>query len=80
MGKGDIVLCQITSQRYSDPTAIELLGSDLKSGSLNRTSYFRPGKLFTANETIVAKTIGKVSHQKLVNILDTVIALFEASK
>lgn len=79
-GKGDIVLCQITSQRYTDPTAIELLGTDLTSGSLDRTSYLRPGKLFTANEIIVAKTIGEIRQQKLVKIIDAVIALFEASK
>lgn len=79
-GKGDIVLCQITSQPYTDPSAIQLNDGDLKVGTLNRTSYVRPGKLFTANEIIIARTIGEIGQQKLIKILDTVIALFEASK
>lgn len=78
--KGDIILCQITSQPYTDPSAIELRDSDLKAGTLNKTSYLRPGKLFTANEIIVARTIGEITQQKFVKILDTVIALFEVSK
>lgn len=47
-GRGDFVLCQITSNPYADPLALELSGDDFGVGSLRRVSYARPGKLFTA--------------------------------
>ena len=48
-GRNDWVLCQVTSQPYTDPTAIEITNGDLASGSFRKDSYARPGKLFTAN-------------------------------
>ncbi len=48
-GHDDWVLCQITSNAYTDRTAIELSDADFQSGSLRLTSFVRPGKLFTAN-------------------------------
>ncbi len=47
-GRNDWILCQITSNPYSDPRAIRIDGSDFEIGSLQRVSYARPGKLFTA--------------------------------
>lgn len=43
-GRGDWVLCQITSNPFSDPGAIELNESDFSQGSLQRISYARPGR------------------------------------
>jgi mRNA interferase MazF len=43
-GRGDWVLCQITSKSYGDPRAIQLDTADFVSGSLRLTSYARPGK------------------------------------
>lgn len=48
-GRGDWVLCQITSNPYSDAQAITLAASDFQRGGLRDVSYARPGKLFTAN-------------------------------
>jgi hypothetical protein len=50
-GRGDFILCQITSNPYADPAAVELTDAEFASGSLQRTSYARPGKLFTAHES-----------------------------
>ena len=47
-GRGDWILCQITSNPYGDPRAIELVDSSFATGSLRVVSYARPGKLFTA--------------------------------
>lgn len=46
--KGDCILCQVTSQPH-DAFAIELNQRDFAEGSLQRVSYARPGKLFTAH-------------------------------
>ena len=47
-GRGDWILCQVTSSPYSDATAVGLSSTDFKRGSLRVVSYARPGKLFTA--------------------------------
>ena len=78
-GRGDAVLCQITSRPYADSSAVEITATDIKSGSLNRTSYIRPGKLFTANQTIITRSLGEIEEVKFAAIISTVIALFEAS-
>jgi mRNA interferase MazF len=59
-GRDDWIACQITSNPYADPTAIELKNNAFASGSLQRVSFIRPGKLFTANETLVSRIVGKL--------------------
>jgi mRNA interferase MazF len=77
--RGDWVLCQVTSQPYTDPTAIEITSSDFTSGSLKKTSYARPGKLFTGNPAIMTKQIGDLKNAKLEEIIRAVISLLEKS-
>jgi mRNA interferase MazF len=52
-GRGDWILCQITSNPYSDLHAIELTNTDFDRGSLRVTSYARPGKFFSANQSLI---------------------------
>ena len=49
------MLCQVTSNPYGDPSAIALTGNSFSSGGLNRDSFARPGKLFTASASIVIR-------------------------
>ena len=56
-GRHDWILCQLTSNSYSDPIAVQLEEENFASGSLQRTSYARPGKLFTANETLIVSEL-----------------------
>jgi mRNA interferase MazF len=74
-GRGDWICLQITSNPYSDPKAIDLTAEDFTDGGLNRTSYVRPGKLFTANEILFRRSVANVSKQKLLAIVDAVILL-----
>lgn len=60
-GKDDYVLCQVTGSRYTDPRAIEIKDSDFVRGSIERTSYARPSKLFTANFILIAREVGQLS-------------------
>jgi hypothetical protein len=39
------------------PSAVELTAGDFASGSLDRVSYARPSKLFTANESLVVRQV-----------------------
>ncbi len=54
-------------------------GSDFASGGLELTSYVRPGKLFTANETLMIETVGRLRADKLHMILGVVAALFKGA-
>ena len=76
-GRGDWVLCQITSKAYGDPRAIQLDASDFSRGSLRLTSYARPGKLFTAHASLVAGHIGELQSIKFTAIRDAVVQMIQ---
>jgi len=63
-GQGDWILCQLTSNPYSDAKAVRLTNTDFKKGSLRAVSYARPGKLFTANQELLVSEVGVLSDQR----------------
>ncbi len=76
-GRDDWILCQVTSNPYGDEKAITLTSADFKSGSLRVTSYARPGKLFTANEGLVAEQIGTLKKPAIRKLIAGVIELLQ---
>jgi mRNA interferase MazF len=76
----DWILCQITSNPYSDSQAIMISDSDFASGSLMRTSYARPGKLFSANTAIMQRDMGVLNQRKRTAVVDAVIAILRPEK
>jgi len=74
-GRGDWVLCQITSNPYADPYAVILEETDFETGSLQVKSYIRPGKLFTASETLVATQVGRLQPASLSGVVDKIVTL-----
>jgi len=58
VGRGDYLLCQITSRHYSNKLAIQISDTNFERGSLERQSYVRPDKLFTANQSIIDREVG----------------------
>jgi mRNA interferase MazF len=78
-GKGDWVLCQITSKPYADPLAIELDNNSFAAGSLQVVSYARPGKLFTASQTLMVRQVGTLKADALRQVIDAVIRLLRRS-
>ena len=72
-GRGDWILCQITSNPYGDSRAIELSDASLATGSLRLTSYARPGKLFTANHNLIVRQVGSLNEEHFNRIVDAVI-------
>ena len=74
-GKGDYILCQITSKAYSDSRAIELTNSNFVSGSLHLMSYARPAKLFTANRTLLVAQVGVLTRDTLKQVVEAVVEL-----
>ncbi len=74
-GKGDWILCQITSQPYTDPKAVELANKDFQVGALRITSFARPCKLFTANESLIVSEVGRLKLEVLDLIIKRVISI-----
>ena len=75
-GRGDWILCQITSKAYADSAAVELKDSDFELGGLRVISYARPSKLFTANDGIFLSIAGQLGMEKISEILQRVVGLF----
>jgi mRNA interferase MazF len=74
-GRGDFILCQVTSNPYADPRAVELTDSDFTAGGLRRESYARPAKLFCGNRELIQKTVGSLSDGKLTGVIESVISI-----
>ena len=77
-GRDDWICLQITSNPYGDPRAVELADADFSQGSLHRTSYLRPGKLFTAHRSLFRRVAGQLNEPKLNQARDAVIALIRS--
>ncbi len=71
-GRTDWIARQITSNAYSDPLAIELTDKSFSVGNLRRVSYVRPGKLFTANESLFVTDVGLLKADALNRVRDAV--------
>ena len=76
-GRGDWILCQITSKSYGDEKAISLDAADFARGSLRLTSYARPGKLFTAHGSLVANQVGELQTGKFSTVRDAVVRMIQ---
>ena len=76
-GRGDWILCQVTSNQYADARAVELRDGDFEHGGLQLVSYARPAKLFTAHRSLVVSQAGELRVESLKRITDRVVAIFQ---
>jgi mRNA interferase MazF len=76
-GRGDWVLCQITSSPYGDPAAIPLGTTDFASGGLLVASFARPGKLLTAHAGLMVRSVGTLTPAAFSRVLSAVVSLFQ---
>ena len=77
-GRGDWILCQITSNPYGDVHAIEITDQSFTSGSLRVTSYARVGKLFTANQELMVRQIAHLNSHSLRKVTEAVINILRS--
>lgn len=75
----NLILCQITSKSYTSKISISLKSNDFAKGGLPVISYVRPDKLFTADSTIIKKSVGQLSSSTKNKVLQNVRGLFRAS-
>jgi len=76
-GRGDWILCQVTSNPYADPLAVELTSGSFSHGSLRIMSYARPGKLFTASEELIVSQAGALNIVAFQGIIESVIRILQ---
>jgi mRNA interferase MazF len=77
-GRGDWILCQVTSNPYADSRAIMLSDKSFHQGELQRTSYARPTKLFTANHEPMVAEVGVLTAEALRQIIDAVVEVLHS--
>ena len=75
--RGDWVLCQITSNAYADTNAIPLSETDFVEGGLQRVSYARTSKLFTANDSLFQRINGRLTKQRHEQVVNAIITLLK---
>ena len=78
-GRGDWILCQVTSNPYGDPRAIRLTSTSFSSGSLRSDSYARPGKLFTASRDLMVAQVATLNAATRQQVLDAIVAILRAT-
>lgn len=71
-GREDFILCQITSNAFTDAKAIEIMNSDFVQGSLRQTSYARPNKIFTGHKSLINRRVGILKDEVLEKIIEAV--------
>ncbi len=77
-GRDDWILCQVTSNPYGDEDAIETKSSDFAKGSLHRTSFVRPRKLFTAHASLIEGAAGTLKTEAFSLVRDAVVHAIQA--
>jgi mRNA interferase MazF len=77
-GRGDWILCQITSNPYSDPNSVSLGSQEFTSGGLQIQSFVRPAKLFTANQSLFISEAGTLTKIAMEAIRHKIIAIISA--
>lgn len=79
-GRGDYVLCQITSKPYGDIRAVKLEDANLAKGLLRVTRFARPGKLFTASRDLIKAEVATLDPQTLKQVVEAVTVLLRVGR
>jgi len=72
-GRGDWVLCQITSNPYGDRLAIAIRDADFAVGSLRLVSHARPGKLFTGSGALMVREVGRLTPDCIERLIEAAV-------
>ena len=80
LDRGDVVLCQITSQAGSHARVVAIGSSDFEpGGGLPLSSFALPQRVVTAHESLVRRTAGRLKPVKLHEVRESVCAVIRGS-
>jgi mRNA interferase MazF len=71
----DLILCQITSRAHWDSFAVPLDKSDCERGQLDGPCFIRPQRLFTVEQHLILRSVGKVTAEKFDEVFKKARAL-----
>lgn len=66
----DVICCAITSNPRNYANSVEIKTTDLDSGNLRYDSRVKPNKVFTLQQNLIIKKIGKLDISKSKEIVD----------
>ena len=72
----DLIMCQITSRAHWDAFAVPLDEGDCERGGLGQPCFIRPQRLFTVEQRICLRAVGKVTPAKFEEVFKKARALF----
>jgi mRNA-degrading endonuclease toxin of MazEF toxin-antitoxin module len=72
----DLILCQITSRAHSDGFAVPLTSNDFERGQLDQPGFIRPQRLFSVEQHVILRAVGKVTAEKFDEVFKRVRGLF----
>ncbi|MBW4578954.1 MAG: type II toxin-antitoxin system PemK/MazF family toxin [Tildeniella nuda ZEHNDER 1965/U140] len=75
--RSDFILCLMTSQAANDAYTTLIESSDFETGSLNKTSYAKSNRVFTANEQLIAYKAGNLTPEKTNEVIAKLIAILQ---
>lgn len=76
----DVIICQITSQKYASQLAVALKRSDFKQGSIITDSFIRPDKIVTIAQSRIHRVLGGITDDKFTEVKERLIQIFELHK
>lgn len=76
VGMDDWILCQMTSRRNRRLDDIAVTQQDMQTGRLRAASWVRPGRLHTLNGSLLGRTVGQMTAQKMDEIRAAIRGLF----
>ena|ERR1041385_669023 len=71
----DLILCQITSRAHWDSFAVPLDKGDCERGQLDGPCFIRPQRLFTVEQHLILRSVGKVTAEKFDEVFKKARAL-----
>jgi mRNA interferase MazF len=72
----DLILCQITSRAHHDAFSVPLDKSDCERGGIGQPCFIRPQRLFSVEQHVILKSVGKVTPAKFDEVFKKTRALF----
>jgi mRNA interferase MazF len=72
----DLILCQITGRAHWDSYAVPLDKGDCERGEIDQPCFIRPQRLFTVEQHVILRSVGKVTAQKYDEVFKKTKTLF----
>ena len=76
-GRDDWIFARLRAIPYGDPRALALSDGDFLSGSLRVTSFARPGKLCTANHSLLVSEFVVPRAQAYARVIAAIVQMLQ---